>query len=122
MISEDFAAGDSFLHHADPRVKLAAAVAFSVVVALLDTRGPLPASSEGVWQALLITLKSNAIILALLALLATTPVITLAHAANHLFVPAKLVHLFFFTYRYIHVLHAEYVRDRKSTRLNSSHG
>jgi len=171
MISEDFAAGDSFLHHADPRVKLAAATAFSVVVALLGapgpllaaalfaallallaklppralaarlalvngfvlflwatlpfslpgipllTLGPLTASAEGVRQALLITLKSNAIILALLAMLATTPVITLAHAANHLFVPAKLVHLFFFTYRYIHVLHAEYVSLSNAMRI-----
>jgi cobalt/nickel transport system permease protein len=71
--------------------------------------GPLEASAEGVHRALLITIKSNAIIMALLALLATSPVMTLAHALNHLWVPAKLVHLSFFTYRYVHVLHAEYL-------------
>ena len=86
-----------------------ATLPFSVPGEPLLTLGPLTASSEGVQRALLISVKSNAIILALLALLATTPVISLAHAANHVFVPAKLVHLFFFTYRYIHVLHAEYV-------------
>ncbi len=81
---------------------------FSVPGEALFSLGPLTATAEGMRQALAITLKSNAIILALLALLATSPVMTLAHALNHLFVPAKLVHLVFFTYRYIHVLHDEY--------------
>jgi cobalt/nickel transport system permease protein len=79
--------------------------------------GPLAASAQGIQQALLITLKSNAIILALLALLATSPVMTLTHALNHLYVPAKLVHLVFFTYRYIHVLHAEYVSLTNAMRI-----
>jgi cobalt/nickel transport system permease protein len=70
--------------------------------------GPLKASREGIEYALLITLKSNAIILASIAFLATTPVPTLIHALNRLRLPGKLVHMAFFCYRYIHVIHLEY--------------
>ena len=70
--------------------------------------GPFKASEEGIEYVLLITLKSNAIILACIAFLATTPVLKLIHALNRLYLPEKLVHLFFFCYRYIHVIHLEY--------------
>lgn len=81
--------------------------------------GPLHASREGVAFALLITIKSNGIVLALLALLATTPVITLGHAMSHLYVPDKLVHLFFFTIRYLQVLHLEYDRLRDAMKIRA---
>ncbi len=163
MVCEEFSSGDSFLHHLDPRIKLAVATAFSVVVAMLNqpapllsalfasgvlvaaaklparriirrlvivngftlflwltlpftfkgqtllALGPLTVCAEGVHRALLITLKSNAVILALIALLGTSSITALAHALNHLWVPAKLVQLCFFPCRSIHVLHAEYV-------------
>lgn len=72
--------------------------------------GPLTIQREGVSQALLITLKSNSIILMVIALLATSQIFTLVHAMSHLWVPEKLVHLFFFCFRYIHVIHEEYHR------------
>ncbi len=72
--------------------------------------GPLAIHREGVYQALLITLKSNSIILMVIALLSTSQVFTLVHAMSHLWVPDKLVHLFFFCFRYIHVIHEEYHR------------
>lgn len=72
--------------------------------------GPLTIQREGLYQALLITLKSNSIILMVIALLATSQVFTLVHAMSHLWVPDKLVHLFFFCFRYIHVIHEEYHR------------
>ena len=75
---------------------------------ILFSLGPLKASKEGIGYALLITLKSNAIILACIAFLATTPVPKLIYALNRLYLPDKLVHLFFFCYRYIHVIHLEY--------------
>lgn len=81
--------------------------------------GPLHASREGVVYALLITIKSNGIVLALLALLATTPVITLGHAMSHLYLPDKLVHLFFFTIRYLQVLHLEYDRLRDAMKIRA---
>lgn len=79
--------------------------------------GPLPVSREGVFHALLITVKSNTIVLFLIALLATTPIMTLGHALGHLKFPDKLIHLFFFTFRYIQVIHLEYQRLRNAMRV-----
>ncbi|MFH0811012.1 MAG: cobalt ECF transporter T component CbiQ [Pseudomonadota bacterium] len=171
MLTEDFSGGTSFAHRLDPRVKLLAAMAYSVVVVALDRPapllaalaasvlmaaaarlplrqvarrlaflnlfslsllltlpfttkgevllrvGPLAASAKGLGHATLVALKSNAVVLALLALLATSSVMTLAHALNHLWVPAKLVHLTFFTWRYVHVLHAEYFRLTSAMKI-----
>jgi len=72
--------------------------------------GPLAASREGLLLTGLITLKSNAIILALMALVATMPVITLGQALQQLRLPGKLCHLLLFTYRYLHVFELEYQR------------
>jgi cobalt/nickel transport system permease protein len=79
--------------------------------------GPLVATKEGVIYATVITLKSNAIILALMALIATMSVFTVGRAMRYLRVPAKLVHLFFFTYRYIHVIYSEYQRLMKAMKI-----
>ncbi|MGB9616324.1 MAG: cobalt ECF transporter T component CbiQ [Desulfomonilaceae bacterium] len=76
----------------------------------LYTLGPLSIQREGIHQALLITVKSNSIILMGLALLGTSEIFTLVHALSHLGMPDKLVHLFFFCFRYIHVIHDEYHR------------
>lgn len=76
----------------------------------LFTIGPLVGTKEGVMYASQITLKCNAILLATIALLATIPIFTLGHAMNQLYFPEKLIHLFLFTYRYIHVIFQEYHR------------
>lgn len=70
--------------------------------------GPLVISSEGLRLCALITLKSNAIILALIALISTMPVATLGYALHHLRLPDKLVYLLLMTYRYIFVIETEY--------------
>jgi cobalt/nickel transport system permease protein len=72
--------------------------------------GPLTAAREGVALAGRITLKSNAIVLAFIALVATMPVATAGHALHRLRVPDKIVHLLLMTYRYIFVLEQEYQR------------
>jgi len=72
------------------------------------TLGPLSIQKEGIVSALLITLKSNSIVLMVITLLGTSQIFTLVHALSHLWVPDKLVHLFFFCFRYIHVIHDEY--------------
>lgn len=72
--------------------------------------GPLVGTHEGVLYAARISIKSNAIMAVLIALVASTSILTLGHAMFELRVPRKLVHLFFFTYRYIHVIHQEYLR------------
>jgi cobalt/nickel transport system permease protein len=72
--------------------------------------GPLVGTHEGVLYAARISIKSNAIMVMLIALVASTSILTLGHAMHELRVPKKIVHLFFFTYRYIYVIHREYLR------------
>lgn len=81
---------------------------FSVKGEGIFTIGPLTATSEGIFYALTITLKANAIVLSTIALIGTIPIFRLVHALRHLKVPEKLVNLFFFCYRYISVLHEDY--------------
>ena len=80
------------------------------------TLGPLQGTREGVVFALLITLKCNAILLALIALLATTPIVALGHAMGLLRIPDMLIQLFLFTYRYIHVIFQEHDRFTKAMK------
>jgi len=79
--------------------------------------GSLAVTREGVLYATRISIKSNAMMLMLIALVASTPIFTLGHAMHELGVPRKLVHLLFFTYRYIHVIHREYVRLLNSMKI-----
>ncbi len=81
--------------------------------------GPLTATREGLIEAASITLKTNATVLLTIALLGTSQVMSLAHALVHMRFPAKLVHLFFFFYRYLGVLHEEYSRMRTAMRVRA---
>lgn len=72
--------------------------------------GPLALTLEGVEKALMITVKTNAILITCIALLNTSRLRDLAHAALHLRVPKKLVLILFFCVRYIDVILAEYHR------------
>jgi cobalt/nickel transport system permease protein len=72
--------------------------------------GPLVVTRQGLIFVALITLKSNAIILGLIALIATMPVITLGQALHNLRLPDKLCHLLLFTYRYLYVFEVEFQR------------
>jgi len=83
----------------------------------LFTIGPLVGTKEGVLYASQITLKCNAILLAMIALLATIPIFTLGHAMSQLYFPEKIIHLFLFTYRYIHVIFQEYHRLINAMRI-----
>ena len=163
-IQTPFAAGDSWLHATDPRIKLMAALLYSVLVValnhpnaltaalvfsavlLLSTRpgliplakrlilvnaflaflwlflpwsvpgreiarwGPLGITAPGIAKALQLTLKCNAIVMALIALLGTSRIADLAHGMQRLRVPRKLTVIFFFCIRYIHVIYSEYAR------------
>jgi cobalt/nickel transport system permease protein len=173
MHIEEFALGNSSIHNLDPRVKIVAALAFSLIVALnnsiamtavsfcfplalivcarisvkkllmrlvavnvfigllwlclpltvpgeaLYSLGSLSISKEGIVAAFSLTLKSNAIILAIIALLGTSRVFALVHALSHLGVPDKLIHLFFFCFRYIQVIHEEYHRLANAAKMRS---
>ena len=76
----------------------------------LFSLGPLTATREGIGRVAALTIKSNAIIMMLMASIATMPVFTLGRALRCFHVPEKIVHLLSFTYRYIHVVHMEYLR------------
>ena len=79
--------------------------------------GPLSASREGVLLATQVTLKSNAIVLAFMSLVATLPPATIGHALHRMRVPDKIVHLLLMTYRYIFVLEEEYRRLARAARI-----
>ncbi len=79
--------------------------------------GSLTATKEGFKQVLSITLKSNAIVFLTIAILGTSGVFALAHALIHLKTPKKLVLLFFFFYRYITVMHDEYIKMKKAIAI-----
>jgi len=81
--------------------------------------GPLVGTKEGVLYASQITVKCNAILLAMIALLATIPIFTLGRAMSQLYFPEKIIHLFLFTYRYIHVIFQEYRRLINAMRIRS---
>jgi cobalt/nickel transport system permease protein len=131
LIKEKFSEGDSPLHRLDPRVKIIVALFFSVIVAVTDkytpligalckniyTLGSLSISQEGIKYALLITIKSNSIILAGIALLSTSSIFNLVHALRHLHFPDKLTQLFFFSYRYIQTIHSEYIRLNNAVKI-----
>lgn len=72
--------------------------------------GPLTGTRQGVLYASQITVKCNTVLLTLIALVATTPIFTLGQAMRKLCLPEKLIQLFLFTYRYIHVIFQEYHR------------
>lgn len=71
----------------------------------------------GVVLAAQITLKSNAILLAFIALIATMSFATLGHAMHRLGVPEKIVHLVLMTYRYIFVIEQEYLRLVRAAKI-----
>ncbi|MDR2368660.1 MAG: cobalt ECF transporter T component CbiQ [Deltaproteobacteria bacterium] len=83
---------------------------------VVATIGPLKVTREGLDLATLLTLKGNAIVLAVLAILGTSPLYVLAAAGRRLRFPEKLVGLFLLTVRYYQVIFKEYQRLRKAMR------
>ena len=79
--------------------------------------GSLPVTHEGVLYATRISIRSNAIMFMMIVLVVTTSIFTLGHAMHALKIPKKIVHLFFFTYRYIHVMQREYIRLVNSMKI-----
>ncbi len=71
-------------------------------------------TKEGLLYCSLLTLKSNAIIIILIALTATMPVFTLGRAMSFFKVPPKIVNLLIFSYRYIHAILFEYKKLKEA--------
>lgn len=76
--------------------------------------GSLAASREGALRAAEIVLKANAVALMLLALLEDVSTPALGHALQRLGLPDRLVHVLFFTIRYLDVVGGEYQRLRRA--------
>jgi len=70
--------------------------------------GSLTATKQGFQLALLLTLKSNAVVITLMTLLGTIRMQDMGPAMQAMGVPPKLCHLLLFTYRYIFVIRQEY--------------
>lgn len=85
-------------------------VPFTIDGRTLFHLGPLNATIEGVIYCLLITIKSNSIVIIIMALTGTMSPVKMGRAMGSLRVPSKIVFLFIFTYRYIHAIHREYMR------------
>jgi len=79
--------------------------------------GPFSLSRAGIMLAARITLKSNAILLSMIALIATMKFATLGYALNQLCVPQKLIQLLLMNYRYIFVLEQEYQRLIRAAKI-----
>ena len=90
---------------------------FTMPGKMLFTLFGLEATKEGIHYASLITIKSNTIIIACIVLLSTCSIFKLVYALSRLYIPNKLIHIFFFTYRYIHVINLEYLRLRNAMRM-----
>lgn len=81
------------------------------------TIGPLNATKEGILYAFLLSLRSNIILISWICLVSTTPVLSLGYAMQRLWIPEKAVQLFFFTYRYLHVIYLEYHRLANAIKI-----
>jgi len=79
--------------------------------------GPFSLSRAGMILAARITLKSNAILLSMIALIATMSFATLGYALKQLRVPQKIIHLLLMNYRYIFVLEQEYQRLIRAAKI-----
>ncbi|WP_319523265.1 cobalt ECF transporter T component CbiQ [uncultured Desulfosarcina sp.] len=79
--------------------------------------GPLTCTREGLLLAARITIKSNAILMVFVALVATMPIATLGHGLHRLHMPKKLVYLLLIAYRYVFVLEQEYQRLHTAIRI-----
>jgi len=71
-------------------------------------------SINGMKAALALFLKSNAMVLFNIDLLSTSSVFALNHAMAHMKLPTKLINLFFFSWRYLHVLEEEFHNMRRA--------
>ncbi|MBN2514823.1 MAG: cobalt ECF transporter T component CbiQ [Deltaproteobacteria bacterium] len=90
---------------------------FTMTGSPLFSVGPIEASKEGARYAAMLTLRSNAIILVMIVLMATTSVTSIVHALTRLRIPDSVVYLFFFTYRYAHEIVREYTRIHNAMKI-----
>lgn len=81
------------------------------------TLGFLSLSKEGMVLAAYITLKTNTIILTIIALLTTSTIAELGSGLDRLRFPKKICFLLLYSYRYIFVIHQEYMRLLRAAKM-----
>jgi len=81
--------------------------------------GSLSFSIPGIHLATLITLKTNALVLITLSLLATSTISNLGHGLHRLRLPTKLCYLLLYSYRYLFVIHQEYIRLLRAAHMRN---
>ncbi|MGL1931206.1 MAG: cobalt ECF transporter T component CbiQ [Desulfotalea sp.] len=79
--------------------------------------GSINLSLQGLKLAGLITIKANAALLSFISLLATSNAVSIGHALESLKVPSKLCYLLLFSYRYIFVIHHEYLTLLRAAKM-----
>jgi cobalt/nickel transport system permease protein len=89
--------------------------------AALTALGPLTITRPGVTLCTQISLKTVALVVAFMALVATLTVDTLGHTLNRLRLPDKMVHLLLITYRYLFVIEQEYQRLVRAMKIRNFH-
>ncbi len=87
----------------------------------LTAFGPVTIRRPGVLLCAQISLKTVALMVAFMAMVATMSVDTLGHALNRLMLPDKMVHLLLITYRYLFVLEQEYRRLLRAMKIRNFH-
>ncbi len=90
---------------------------FSTPGPIIFSIGGLKASMSGVSYALLISLKSNAIVITAISLLSSGGIFNLVRALSDLRIPDKLIYIFFLFYRYTYVLFSEYETIKQGLKI-----
>lgn len=81
--------------------------------------GVLTLSQDGIILAARISLKTNTIILSIIALLTTSTIAHLGSALDRMGFPKKICFLLLYSYRYIFVIHQEYLRLLRAAKMRS---
>ena len=79
--------------------------------------GSFTLSVDGIRLATLISLKTNCIVLSLIALLGTSRIASLGHALEGLHLSQRLCFMLLFSYRYIFVIHQEYQKLTRAATM-----
>lgn len=79
--------------------------------------GSLGISRAGIVLSAQMTLKSNAILLVFIAMIASIPLNTLGYALERLNIPSKMVYLLLLAYRYVFVIEQEYQKLVRAAKI-----
>ena len=79
----------------------------------------LTISREGARTALLILLKTNSVLIAMISLLSTSTIASLGHGMQRIGIPVRFCHLVLFSYRYVFVIEQEFRRLQRAAKMRS---